>query len=150
MPKSRLEKIADWDEEIAQIKNKQKQERQKYNEEERKARNHRLCKRHAILESMLPEIAGITDEQFKSLIEKAVDNEFFQQLLDGMTAMAKDIAAYDKEQTAQDNADDKAEQTASTAPSQAPNSSTQKPHNNKHNHHNPHHKSNSNGTGQSN
>ena len=39
MPKTRQEKIADWDKEIAQIKNKQKSEKQKLAKEERAARH---------------------------------------------------------------------------------------------------------------
>ena len=106
MSKTSLEKIASWDEEIAQIRNKQKLEKQKHAKAERAARTKRLCSRHGLLESMLPEIAGITDEQYKSIIEKAVDNEFFRKLLDGMTAMAEDIVAHDAKQTkAADGAD---------------------------------------------
>ena len=148
MSKTSLEKIASWDEEIAQIRNKQKLEKQKHAKAERAARTKRLCQRHGLLESMLPEIAGITDEQYKSMIEKAVDNKFFQQLLDGMTAMAEDIIAHDAKQTTLTDNADKAE-----------NPSVQ-PHNgsNKHNpnipnshtqNHNPHHKPNGNGTRQS-
>jgi len=117
MAKTRLEKIADYDEQIAQIKNKQKAERQMHSKEERAKRTRRLCSRHGLLESMLPEIAGITDEQYKSLIEKAVDSDFFRKLLDGMTAMAKDIAADEKEQAAKADGVDKAEKSTSTTPS---------------------------------
>jgi len=174
MAKTRLEKIANYDEQIAQIKNKQKAERQMHSKEERAKRTRRLCSRHGLLESMLPEIAGITDEQYKSLIEKAVDSDFFRKLLDGMTAMAKDIAADEKEQAAKADGADKAEKSTSTAPSQqnnkqhsteqsqdgkanldSPNSNgqninspTQKPHSNEHHRHNPNNKSNGNGTRQ--
>jgi len=117
MAKTRLEKIANYDEQIAQIKNKQKAERQMHSKEERAKRTRRLCSRHGLLESMLPEIAGITDEQYKSLIEKAVDNEFFRKLLDGMTTMAKDIVADEKEQAAKADGADKTEKSTSTAPS---------------------------------
>ncbi|MCL2223172.1 MAG: DUF3847 domain-containing protein [Oscillospiraceae bacterium] len=68
MAKTSLEKIADWDEEIIQIRNKQKLEKQKHAKAERAARTKRLCQRHGLLESMLPEIAGITDEQYKSMV----------------------------------------------------------------------------------
>ena len=76
MAKTSLEKIASWDEEIAQIKNKQKLERQKHNREEQKTRNHRLCKRHALLEKMLPEIINITEEQYQTFLERAVANDY--------------------------------------------------------------------------
>ena len=76
MPKTRQEKIADWDKEIAQIKNKQKSEKQKLAKEERAARTRRLCSRHGLLESMLPEIIEITDEQYKTFLERAVVNDY--------------------------------------------------------------------------
>ena len=161
MSKTSLEKIANWDEEIAQIRNKQKLEKQKHAKAERAARTKRLCSRHGLLESMLPEIAGITDEQYKSIIEKAVDSDFFRQLLDGMTAMAEDIVAHDAKQTAQADSADKTEKSATIEQSQgggkpnsgAPNSNTQntnsttqKPHANEHHRHNPNHKPNGNNT----
>jgi len=164
MAKTRLEKIANYDEQIAQIKNKQKMERQMHSKEERAKRTRRLCSRHGLLESMLPEIAGITDEQYKSIIKKAVDSKFFRQLLDEMTAMAEDIVSDEKEQSAQAESVDKAEEFASTAQSQsggklnadAPNSNphitnstTQKLHANEHHRHNPNHKPNGNNTRQS-
>ena len=135
MAKTSLEKIANWNEEIAQIKNKQKVEKQKYAKAERAARTKRLCSRHGLLESMLPEIAGITDEQYKSLIEKAVDSDFFRKLLDGMIAMAEDIVADEKEQAAKADEVDKAEKSTSTTPSnptsKTDNSTAPSQHNNK-------------------
>jgi len=163
MAKTSLEKIADWNEEIAQIKNKQKVEKQKHAKAERAARTKRLCQRHGLLESMLPEIAGITDEQYKSIIEKAVDSEFFRQLFDGMTAMAEDIVALEAKQTTQADDTDKAEKSAPTAQSQgngkpisdtpnsnhhSTNSTTQKPNVNQHHRHNLNHKPNGNDTRQ--
>ena len=148
MSKTSLEKIASWDEEIAQIRNKQKLEKQKHAKTERATRTKRLCSRHGLLESMLPEIAGITDEQYKSIIEKAVDSEFFRKLLDGMTAMAEDIVAHDAKQSKAADGADKVEKLAeqpngggNKPNSNAPNSNTQN--------HNPNHKQNGNDTRQS-
>jgi len=81
MSKTRLEKIADYDEKIAQIKNLQKQELQKHHKEERAARTRRLCSRHGLLEKMLPEIITITDEQYLTFLEKAVTNEYGRGIL---------------------------------------------------------------------
>jgi len=86
MSKTRLEKIADYDEKIAQIKNLQKQERQKYNKEERAARTRRLCSRHGLLEKMLPEIINITDEQYQAFLEKAVTNNYGRDILNKIIA----------------------------------------------------------------
>ena len=81
MAVNRQEKIAKWDEEIIKIKNKQKSEKQKLAKEERAARTRRLCSRHGLLESMLPEIIEITDEQYKAFLEKAVTNSYGRDIL---------------------------------------------------------------------
>jgi len=81
MAKTRLEKIADYDEQIAQIKKRQQQERQKYNKAERTARTRRLCSRHGLLEKMLPEIIIISDEQYQAFLEKAVANTYGRDIL---------------------------------------------------------------------
>jgi len=86
MPKTRQEKIADWDKEIAQIKNKQKSEKQKLAKEERAARTRRLCSRHGLLESMLPEIIDITEEQYKTFLERAVTNDYGRDKLNQIIA----------------------------------------------------------------
>ena len=92
MSKTRLEKIADYDEKIAQIKNLQKQERQKYNKEERAARTRRLCSRHGLLEKMLPEIINITDEQYQAFLEKAVTNNYGRDILNKIIAQTATTA----------------------------------------------------------
>jgi len=86
MSKTRLEKIADWDEQIAQIKNRQKMERQLHAKEERAARTRRLCSRYGLLESMMPEIITITDEQYKAFLEKAVTNQYGRDILNKVIA----------------------------------------------------------------
>ena len=40
--------------------------------EERKARNHRLCKRGGLVEKFLPDLARLTDEQFDIFVEKTL------------------------------------------------------------------------------
>ena len=86
MAKTRLEKIADYEEQITQIKKRQKQERQKQSKEERTARTRRLCSRHGLLEKMLPEIITITDEQFQAFLEKAVTNQYGRDILNKIIA----------------------------------------------------------------
>jgi len=81
MAKTRLEKIASYDEEIAKIKAKQKQERTKHNRDVQKARTRRLCSRHGLLESMIPAIIEITDEQYKAFLERAVANDYGKDIL---------------------------------------------------------------------
>ena len=172
MAKTKTEKITDIQERITQLENQKKKLVQEQKDADRRARTKRLCKRHGLLESMLPEIAGITDEQYKSLIEKAVDSKLFRDMLDAMTAIAEDIVALDAEQKAQGNGADNTDNP--TAPPKSdtmpqptdqpqgggdkpnanvPNSNThssnpptQKPHNNEHHRNTQQHKSNGNST----
>lgn len=55
---------------IRQLKNRQKVLLRKKSDAERKARTRRLIERGAILESVFPEIAPMTNEQVKALLEK--------------------------------------------------------------------------------
>jgi len=80
-------------EEIRQKENRIKELVAKQKAEEKKARNHRLCKRHGLLESLLPEIIEITDEQYKAFIERAVANNY------GRDILAKIIVQSDKNDT---------------------------------------------------
>ena len=69
MPRSKLtiaEQIANAKEDIKQGENKLKLLNQRQKEQERKARNHRLCSRGGYLESKLPEVITLTDEQYYS------------------------------------------------------------------------------------
>jgi len=66
---------------IAQLQNRVKVLKQRQNAEERKARTHRFCRRHGLLESLLPELKHLTDEQFKSLIEQTTANDYGKSVL---------------------------------------------------------------------
>jgi chromosome segregation ATPase len=81
MTKTKIERIASIEQEIEQLKNRQKLLQQQHNEQERKARTKRLCKRMGLLESMLPDTIALTDEQFKSFLEKSVANEYGRKML---------------------------------------------------------------------
>ena len=76
MPKTTAEKIATKDEQIQQLLNEKKQLIQKQKQQDRKDRTKRLCSRHGLFESMLPELVTITDEQYKAFLEKAVCNDY--------------------------------------------------------------------------
>ena len=69
MSKTRVERIANIDDVIAQLKNRQKQLQQQQNAQERKARTNRLCRRGGLWESLLPDTITLTDEQFKVFLE---------------------------------------------------------------------------------
>ena len=81
MSKTPQNKIASIEERITQLQNQKKQEIQKQKASERKARTKRLCQRQGLLESLMPELINITDEQFKSFLEKAVCNTYGRDVL---------------------------------------------------------------------
>jgi len=138
MAMSRLEKIANWDEEIAKIKAKQKTERTKHNREVQKARTRRLCSRHGLLESMLPAIIEITDEQYKTFLERAVANDYGKDILAKIIAQGakatptkaptgaeqnSDKTTATQAKTADTSAEPTNPKTATTAPQTADNAS---------------------------
>ena len=86
MAKTILEKIEAKQQEILQKQKEEKQLRKRYNEEQRKARTHRLCNRHGLFEKMLPDTIALTDEQFKTFLEKTVANEHGRRMLAKLTA----------------------------------------------------------------
>jgi len=69
MSKTRLDKIASYEEQIAQLNNRKKQEIQKHKADERKARTRRLIERGAIVESFIPNSETLTGEQVKTLLQ---------------------------------------------------------------------------------
>ena len=86
MAKTKIEKIAGIEEQIVQLEAQKKQLIQKQKTEERAARTKRLCSRHGLLESMLPETITLTDEQFKTFLEKAVANDYGRRMLASIAA----------------------------------------------------------------
>ena len=85
MARTKLEKIAGIEEEIRQLENQRKQLMQQHKEQERRERTHRLCKRGGLLESILPETVKLTDEQFKTFLEKTISTEYTRKILRGLT-----------------------------------------------------------------
>ena len=86
MAKTKTEKITSIEEEIRQLENKRKQLLQEKKVQERKDRTKRLFRRMGLFESMLPDTIPLTDEQFKTFLEKTVATEQSRRLLDGLTA----------------------------------------------------------------
>ena len=93
MAQSKVEKIAIIEQEIKQLKERQKQLQQQHNLQERKDRTKRLCKRAGLLESMLPDTIPLTDEQFKIFLEKTVNTENSRRILNELTAQTAATAA---------------------------------------------------------
>ena len=92
--------------EIQQKENRVKELVSKQKAEEKKVRNHRLCKRHGMFESLLPEIIEVTDEQYKTFLERAVTNGY------GRDILAK-IIAQEVEATSTKTTDTTAQSTGS-------------------------------------
>ncbi len=92
MAKNKLDRIAELNDEIAQIKKRQTVLRQQHNKQERKARNHRLCQRGGQVEKLLPGLITLTDEQFNVFVEKTLLTPFSKRVLAELTSPPKPAA----------------------------------------------------------
>ncbi|MCL2079817.1 MAG: DUF3847 domain-containing protein [Oscillospiraceae bacterium] len=63
--------------------------------EERKARNHRFCKRGGFMEKLLPDLALLTDEQFETFFKKTTANNYGRNALAELVPPSLEIAAAD-------------------------------------------------------
>jgi len=86
MALTKKEKIASIEEQIAQLKNQQKLLKQQHNEQERKDRTKRLCRRMGLFESLLPDSIPLTDDLFKTFLEKTILSEYAKKILRELTA----------------------------------------------------------------
>jgi len=86
MAKTRIEKIAGIEEEIAQLLAAKKELLQAQKESDRKERTNRLCKRAGHLESLLPDSIKLTNERFNVFLEKTVITEFAKRILRDLLA----------------------------------------------------------------
>ena len=93
MAKSKIEKIASIEEEIRQLKERQRLLQQQHNAQERKDRTKRLRRRMGLFESLLPDTIPLTDEQFKTFLAKTVNTEQSRRILDELTAQNAATAA---------------------------------------------------------
>ena len=81
MAKTKLERIATIDEQIAQLANQKKQLQQKHKADERKARTRRLIQRGAILESFIPEAETYTEEEIQAALKETIGSDYGQKAL---------------------------------------------------------------------
>jgi hypothetical protein len=86
MAKTKIEKIALLDEEIKQRENQRKRLIQEQKEQDRKDRTKRLCRRMGLFESLLPASIPLSEEQFKTFLEKTIMSNESRRMLDGFTA----------------------------------------------------------------
>ena len=89
MAKNRQEKIDKLAAQIAQQQEQLKLERKKQADEQRKAKDSRQKRRHGFLESALPDTIGLTDEQYKTFLEKHITNDFGRKALASIIAEQK-------------------------------------------------------------
>ena len=86
MAKTRVEKIAGIDEEIAQLLAQKKNLLQEQKEVERKERTNRLCKRAGHLESLLPDTIKLSNERFNEFLVKTIVTDFAKRILRDLLA----------------------------------------------------------------
>jgi len=79
--KTTEERVAAIDAEILQRQNKKKKIMQQAKAKERKERNHRLYRRHGLLEMFLPELIDITDHQFEMFIKRGIKTKYGIKIL---------------------------------------------------------------------
>ena len=73
--------IEDGKKKIRQLENREKIIKQKLSVEERKARNHRLCKRGGFMESLVPELIAMPDEDAQTFSRLALPSDPPQEFL---------------------------------------------------------------------
>ena len=82
MAKTTAEKIVSVQERRQQLDNEMKRLQQQERAEERKKRNHRICKRGGLLEKLLPDTITLTDEQFEQFLKKVMLNDQTRRTLE--------------------------------------------------------------------
>jgi hypothetical protein len=90
MATTKLDRIAELDLEIAQIKNRQRELRLQHNRQVQKERTHRLCRRGGLVEKLLPDLAAITDEQFEIFVKKTLLSGYAEKFLKELAPDALD------------------------------------------------------------
>ena len=88
MSKNRQDKIDRLAAQIAEQQEQLRLERKKQAEEQRKAKDARQKRRHGLLESILPDTIGMTDEQYKTFLERHVANEHGRKALANILSQA--------------------------------------------------------------
>ena len=111
------QRIAESQEKIRQEQNALKQLQKQQGEQDRKARNHRLCKRHGLIESLLPDTAILTDEQFQIFLEQHIANSHGRSKLASIVEQGKNNQS--------SNITETAAQSASPTPAKPPTTETQ-------------------------
>ena len=115
MAKTKAEKITSIEEEIRQLENRRRQLVQEQKAQERRDRTKRLCRRMGLFESLVPDTILLTEEQFKTFLEKTIMTDLARRILDGMTAQNAPTAPAQGAETAAQGNTPPAARTAHTA-----------------------------------
>ena len=91
MAQSKTAKILSIEEQITALEKKKKEYLQEQKEIDRKARNHRLCKRGGYVEKYLPDIIDFTEEQFEIFVKKVLLTPFTTRAINEIKAQAETI-----------------------------------------------------------
>jgi len=87
-------------------------------ERDRKDRNHRLCKRHGFIESLLPDIINLTEEQFQEFVKNNIANKHgIAAIADLMAKNATSTPADTTKQSSQTNTPSPTAPTGTKPPS---------------------------------
>lgn len=92
MSNYKLERIANIEEEIEQLRKRQKELKQEHVKKERKDRTHRLCKRGGFFESLVPDTIPLTEEQYQTFLEKTVATEYARRILNELKTQNDSMA----------------------------------------------------------
>jgi len=114
MSKTRLDKIANYDEQIAQLMNRKKQEMQKYKAEERKARTRRLIQRGAILEGFIPDAETYTEDEIQIFLKETLATKFARDALRRIKPATANTPAPPRAETRADSTDKPPAKTATS------------------------------------
>ena len=99
--KTTAEKLTSVEEQIKQLENQKKLLLQQQKTQERKARDHRLCKRGAYLEKIVPDTIQFTDEQFYQFLDKMLKTDRTNQILNNFKNQSGSANGSNPQQTAQ-------------------------------------------------
>jgi len=91
MSKTITEKIEETKLQIAQYQNREKQLMQQEKQEERKLRTRRLIERGAIIESIFSETASLTNEQFKTFLERTINKDSAREVLENLISTSQEL-----------------------------------------------------------
>ncbi|MCL1884624.1 MAG: DUF3847 domain-containing protein [Defluviitaleaceae bacterium] len=108
--KTAEEKLAEKNEKIKRLQKQKQAISSRENAKERKARNHRLCRRHGLLEKFMPKLITLADAQFEAFIRTGIDTKYGRERIDeiigkGAEAAAAYIAKCHSEEQAQSEAE---------------------------------------------